>query len=184
VTSPSNHILVDANIAKSAKDPARHPTSSACLRLARLLESRKCATGAAFTPALRAEWRRHASPTMTSWLAGMETRGRVRREKDAPVRDLRGAVAKVDDSNVRAALEKDLHLSEAAILRGLPVASQDDQQRKFLARLAGEYGLAGQVQWLNPVTEAPEEWEKWIMEGCPDRTVFTCCAAVPRSGTA
>src|SRR4051794_2026379 len=125
----TNHLIVDANVAKSAADPARHESSRGCLRLARLLLHKECKTGAAMTPALSDEWRRHASPYMVSWLASMESRGRIRREADQRLRDLRAAVAKVKDEGVRDALLKDIHVSEAAIWHGLPVASQDNKQR-------------------------------------------------------
>lgn len=126
------------------------------------------------TPALQAEWHRHASKTMVAWLANMESRDRVRRLKDGPVRDLRNAIANVKDDGIRTALEKDIHLSEAAILHGLPVASQDDKQRKFLRGVAAEYALAGRVQWLNPVSSTGG-WSEWIKGGCNDRALY-CCA--------
>lgn len=173
MSGPQNHILVDANIAKSAADPARHPTSSACLRLARHLQAKDCPTGAAMTPALMAEWRKHASRTMVAWLASMESRSRLRHFEDKVVRDLRAAVDAVADAGIRAAMLKDIHLSEAAIQNGVPVASQDDKQRKFLASLAGQYPLAAKVQWMNPVEEM-EEWEAWVLAGCADRNVYRC----------
>ena len=174
MSSPVNHILVDANIARSARDPARHPTSAACWTLARLLYSKDCATGAVMTPTLRDEWRKHASPTMVGWLASMESRKRVRKEKDLPVRDLRAAVAEIEDPGVRGAVEKDLHLSEAALMHGVPVASQDDRQRSFLTSLGASYPLASSIQWFNPVTDA--DWEVWVRGGCPDRTSYRCRA--------
>ena len=173
MTAPTNHILVDANIARSAADPPRHPTTAACLMLARLLESTTCKTGAAMTPALQAEWKTHASRTMVAWLASMESRGRIRRESDRRVSDLRDAIKSIQDSGIRAAMEKDAHLSEAAILNGLPVASQDDRQRSFLARLAADYPLAGRVQWINPVTDG-ETWKWWLLGGCVERDVHQC----------
>lgn len=176
MTGPRSYILVDANIAKSAADPARHPTTIACLRLARALEARSCRTGAAMTPALQEEWKRHASRTMVAWLASMESRGRVRREADRRVNDLRAAVTDIKDGGVRAAIQKDIHLSEAAIYHGFPVASQDDRQRKFLAQLSTQYALAGQVQWINPVTD-PDAWEDWLVEGCIERDVHCCSGA-------
>lgn len=168
-----NHVLVDANIARSATDPARHPTSTACYELARTLLSRSSDSGIAMTPALKEEWRRHASPTMVSWLASMENRRRVRKEEDRRVRDLREAVSSVDDVGVRTALEKDIHISEAAILHGLPVASRDDRQRQFLSRISSHYPLAGRVQWFNPVVDA--DWEEWVRCGCVDRHSYRCC---------
>lgn len=125
------------------------------------------------TPMLRAEWRDHASPTMVGWLATMESRKRVRSERDVRVNDLRQAIAEVDNAGVRDALEKDAHLSEAALMHGVPIASQDDRQRRFLNDLGDVYPLASRLQWFNPVSDT--EWEEWVAQGCVDRDVFQCC---------
>lgn len=172
MSGPQNHVLIDANIARSATDPARHPVTVACLRLARLLESRDCDTGVALTSTLHDEWKLHASGMMSSWLTRMELRGRVRREKDRRVSDLRQAVDRETDPGVRAALLKDVHISEAAILHGIPVASRDDRQRGYLKLVSADYDLAGRVQWFNPISD--EEWEGWVRGGCIDRSVFQC----------
>jgi hypothetical protein len=138
-----------------------------------MMASKDCKTGALMTPTLRAEWRKHASPTMVGWLASMESRRRIRAERDRPVRDLRDALEQVEDQGVKAAIEKDLHLSEAAVWHAVPVASQDDRQRRFLAGLASSYPRAGKVQWFNPVRDT--DWEAWISSGCTDGTCFRCC---------
>lgn len=124
------------------------------------------------TPALQDEWKRHASRFMTSWLVSMEQRGRVRRERDKVVQDLRTAVDEQEDAGIREALRKDLHLSEAAVLHRIPVASLDDRQRRFLGQVAESYGAAGRIQWFNPHTDDPEKWRAWIEAGCPDSDVF------------
>jgi len=177
MSGPTAHILVDASVAKSVSDPARHPTSVACLALIRQLEKKDCATGAAMTPALQAEWKRQASRLMVSWLAGMELRGRVRHERDRNVSDLRSAVAQVEDAGIRAALEKDLHLSEAAVFHGLPVASHDNKQRRFLGKLVPAYSTVGRVQWFSPVSDHVGDWQPWVQAGCGDAEAFRVSAA-------
>ncbi|GAA1910965.1 hypothetical protein GCM10009737_10520 [Nocardioides lentus] len=102
----------------------------------------------------------------------MESRRRVRREADAPVRDLRSEIAAVADDGIRAALLKDIHLSEAAILYGVPVASQDSRQRRYLEQVGESYALAAKVQWFNPVQDS--DWETWVYNGCVERSEFCC----------
>jgi hypothetical protein len=177
VTVVANHIVVDASVARSASDPARHPVTAACLKLARQLERKGCQTGAVMTPALQAEWKRHASRMMTSWLVSMEQRGRVRRERDRVVRDLRNATKGIGDPGIRNAIEKDLHLSEAAIIHGVPVASLDDRQRTFLRGLASAYAAAGRIQWVNPVSDAG--WEPWLEGGCVESQAFVVHQPAP-----
>jgi hypothetical protein len=177
VTTPPSHVIVDASVATYVGDPPRHPGSAACLSLVRLLAGKGCATGAVMTPALQAEWRAHAPALMVSWLASMESRGRIRREQDKNVSDLRAAVANVADDGIRAAMEKDLHLSEAAILHRVPVASHDNRQRRYLAALVATYGTAGRIQWFSPISDDPDQWFPWIETGCSDADVFRVAAA-------
>lgn len=172
MTGPNRHILIDASVATSVSDPARHPTSAACLALVRQLEKKDCATGAAITPALQAEWKKHASRLMVSWLVGMELRGRLRRERDRSVRDLRNAVGQVVDDGIRAALNKDLHLTEAALLNGLPVASHDNRQRRYLVGLIPAYNTVGRIQWFSPVSDDSDEWKPWLDAGCEDASIY------------
>jgi hypothetical protein len=168
----SNHVIVDISVAKSVGDPARNPTAIACLRFVRELERKDGQTGTLMTPAVQAEWKKHASALMTSWLVSMDGRGRVRREDDRPVRDLRSAVSAVAEDGIRAALEKDIHMSEAAILHGVPVASRDNKQRRYLRELASEYPQAGRIQWVNPEEDDPDDWSTWVRSGCVERDVY------------
>lgn len=167
-----SHILVDASVARSVGEPPSDEVSAACLRLVRVLEQRDCATGIAITPALQREWHRHAPRMVAAWLARMESTHRIRRAPDKPVRDLRKALACVSDAGKRVAIEKDLHLSEAAILLNLPVASRDERQRRYLGELAPTYAAAGRVQWMNPAKNDEPEWTEWIMRGCTDQVVY------------
>ncbi|MFF2270030.1 hypothetical protein ACFVTZ_17340 [Cellulosimicrobium cellulans] len=160
----NSHVLVDANIARSCADPARHETSESCLRLIRLLEGKACGVGVALTPILEEEWRKHATRTFVSWWAAMESRKRIRRESDRRVGDYRRALEEVEDAGVADAMAKDAFLVEAAILHGFHVASQDERQRRYIAALSSEYALLSGVQWFNPVIDS--EWEEWIAGGC------------------
>lgn len=115
---------------------------------------------------------------MTAWLVSMEQRGRVRREKDRRVADLRAAVEDVQDRGVRAALEKDLHLSEAAIIHRVPVVSLDDKQRRFLRHLSDSYAAAGKIQWVNPLSDDVDTWSAWLKSGCVDPELFRASGAL------
>lgn len=173
------YLVIDANVARSCTDPARHETSEACLRLTRVLQDRNCRVGVALTPALRDEWTKHASPMFTRWWASMESRQRIRLEDDKRVGDYRTYLAGIDDEGIRVAMEKDAHLVEVSLLQHYPIASQDDTQRRYVAALADTYPLAGKVQWFNPVTS--EGWEAWVSEGCEDENVYRCLPQTQRS---
>lgn len=168
----TSHIVVDASVAMSVGELASDSVAAACRSLVNQLSSKECSTGILMTPAVRAEWKKHVSALMSSWLVSMVSRGRVREERDRVVRDLRDAVAAVKDSGVRVALQKDLHLSEAAIFYGAPIASRDDKQRKYLAIIGTTYLAASRIQWLNPVHHDQVLWMNWVTSGCTDRDIF------------
>lgn len=123
------------------------------------------------TPALSEEWARHASPLMRRWLASMVSRRRVRFERDRRVADFRRAaiVAAVDSAEYEA-IEKDAHITEAAILLTVGVLSLDDKQLGLLARLSLTYPLVAGVQWFHP-ERAHVECREWLASGCRDATV-------------
>lgn len=173
MTATTSHALIDANVARSATDPARHPTSEACFAVATVMADRSCATNVGMTDALFEEWRRHANPIMTRWLAGMEQRRRVLHRPDKRVSDFRQAIDSVEDAGSRSALLKDAHLSDAAIYYGWVVISQDDNQARHLQRLSDRYEQAGKIRWVNPVSRRGE-WEEWLKGGCVDSSTFTC----------
>jgi len=163
-------ILIDANVARSCADPARHETSEACLRLTHVLAERGCRLEVALTPALEDEWLRHASRAFISWWASMEARRRVRRERDRRLADYRRMIEAIPQAGIRALLEKDAHIVEMAALKHYPVISQDDAQARHVAKLAANYSLLGDIQWCNPVTSSA--WEDWLRSGCTDTTAY------------
>lgn len=166
----SRRIIVDANIAKSCTDPARHATSEGCLLLTQMLADRRSELQVVLTPTLEEEWERHATRTFMSWWASMESRRRIRHEHDVRVADYRSAIATVGDAGVQELLLKDAHLVELALLQHYPVASQDDKQARHVTALAEDYPLLGNVEWFNPVTA--DGWIAWLESGCEDHQLF------------
>lgn len=169
----ANHVLVDANIAKSAAEPSSHPVALTCREVARTLERKDCPIGIAMTPLLQAEWRKHASRLMTRWLVTMETRGRVTRKPDKRVRSVRIDISQVPDAGIRAAMEKDLHLTEAAIANGWPVLSTDHKQKRYLHALheSGNKDV-GRIHWANPLRDG--HCNEWLMSGCSGVYDYRC----------
>lgn len=161
-----NHVIIDANIAQSCADPARHETSRACLQLMRIIGDKSSVVDLLITPLLHDEWQAHASRTFKRWWAGMESRRRVRREGDKRVADYRAAIDALSSPKARREVEKDAHIVEAALLHGVPVASRDDAQAGYVLAMIETYPLAGNVQWMNPVTD--EHWADWLASGCTD----------------
>jgi hypothetical protein len=169
---PKVHVLVDANIARSATDPANHPTTRRCLVVAKILLDRNSQSGLAMTPCLQEEWRKHATRYMTRWLASMESKGRIKRVRDEVVSDLRTAIKNVNSDGIKAAMMKDIHITSAALYFDFPVVSRDDNQKRYLAMVAAEYELIEKIHWVNPETD--QDWEPWLKNGCERNLAYLC----------
>ncbi|WP_410638072.1 hypothetical protein [Amycolatopsis sp. lyj-346] len=125
-------------------------------------------TGVCMTPELQMEWERHATRFMTRWLANMEQRCRVRRERDRRLADLRESImAFVKQQEKRDVILKDVHITEAAIFFQVAVFSFDDTQRRVLSELRVHYELLGGVQWFNPESDGQHSLE-WLQGGGHD----------------
>lgn len=157
-------LIVDANVARSCNDPTDNEDASICYLFLQEIARRDRDLGVIINDDLEREWDAHASGAFVRWLARMETRKRVVRVGVRRVADYRKALDVVDEPGIRAALEKDVHLIELALLENGPVVSRDDRQRKYIQALITHYSLLGTIQWINPVTD--EGWAAWFERGC------------------
>jgi len=170
-----SHVLLDACVARAV---GKNETSSPAREIRVILDDlRDGQVGLLMTPLLRTEWERHASPIMKKWLARMVTRKKVKFARDRRVSDFRAAAEQgaVDQAEVEA-LEKDAHITEAAILSRSGVISLDDRQLRLLARLVAGYPLVGEIQWFHPVRDR-ENCRSWISTSCVDVDVSRISAA-------
>jgi hypothetical protein len=111
---------------------------------------------------------------MTSWLVSMVQRKRVKRFDDRRVSDFRSMVDGISDEAIREAMIKDAHLTEAAIIHHLPVASHDAKQRRYISDLGRQYPLMKKVQWFSPEEDDLNAWSTWLQGGCKATDVFCC----------
>lgn len=162
-------LVIDANVARSCNDPTDNEDAATCYLFLQQLARRDRETGVIVNDDLEREWHAHASGAFVRWLARMEYRKRVVRVGVRKVADYRKAIDTVDEAGIRAALEKDVHLVELALLESSPIVSRDDRQRKYIQLLIEHYPLLRTVQWINPVTD--EGWAAWFDRGC-DRGTY------------
>jgi hypothetical protein len=163
------HAIVDACVAASVGNPTHEKFVGAREIIDYFSDG---PVGVFMTDDLLAEWRRHASRFMKSWLANMVARGRTRHEKDKRISDFRKALLRVPENEGRVAMLKDAHLVEAAIWFQLGVLSLDDKQRKYLQNLVQYYPLVGKVQWFNPASDQ-KMCMLWLQAGCREVSVAT-----------
>ena len=64
----------------------------------------------------------------------------------------------------RAAIRKDIHLVEAALLTDRIVISGDDSVRHLFRTVSARVGVLKSVVWVNPAEE-PERLQDWLKQG-------------------
>jgi len=177
----ARHLVIDASVARAAG--GQPGVSSECrLFLEAVLE---ICHHVVFTPALLDEWRRHESAAARRWLRGMFARRKVHRAQSSGVPGLATAL---DDfvralpgtqaPDVRAKIQKDLPLVEAAVAGDKVVVSLDEDMRGWLSQLAGRAGDLRRIAWVNPTTDPPQN-EAWLASGARPLRRHLLGAAAP-----
>jgi hypothetical protein len=158
----TKRLVIDASVARAAgPKEATYPTSKQCRDFLQVTLHK----GHRFvmTPEIREEWERHQSGIARRWRTAMVQKGRLvflENLADEKIRDQIDA----DDANEkdRAAMQKDVHVIEAAIATDKTVASLDDVVRRLFAEASRHIGEFRSVVWINPSRqeEKPIEWLK------------------------
>jgi hypothetical protein len=136
---PSRRLVVDASVA-SAAGQTMHPTSFRSREF--LGEVLKISHRIVMTVSLAAEWDRHQSLYAARWRAEMRTRNKVVDIADVQNEEVRRQVVG------SRAIQKDLHLIEAALATDKVVISLDDRAQADLCVEATK-----DVTWVNAVAE-------------------------------
>lgn len=153
-------VVVDASIAGSCgREGATHPHAAACLDTLKMVRE-GTTLEVAMSPALQREWEEHSSRYARKWLLNMRSSRRVRDVK-APLHSAtRRAVRALRNDGVRQAIEKDMHLVEAAFDADERVVSLDEAVRGYLGLLVGKVADLRKLQWANPLASGCLEWLK------------------------
>src|SRR5579864_4197474 len=147
---PSRRLVVDGSVA-SAAGQTMHPTSFRSREF--LDEVLKISHRIVMTVSLATEWDRHQSLYTARWRAEMRTRKKVLDIADVQNEDLRRQVP------VSRAVQKDLHLIEAALATDKVVVSLDDRAHAALCVEATK-----EVTWVNAVEEGGHAIY-WLRDG-------------------
>jgi len=156
VTAIQRSIVVDASIARAAG--TRAVTSSITCRqllLAITVQRHKVV----LTPEIKAEWKRHQSNFSRKWLVDMVSRKLFVQVSPAQHGACRTEASAATSPN-REAMEKDLHLIEAALITDRLVLSLDDKARALFCGLASSVGIVRTIDWRNPLKHDCCEWLK------------------------
>ena len=151
---PSRRLVVDASVASAAGETLR-PTSFRSREF--LGEVLKISHRVVVTVTLAGEWDRHQSLYAARWRAEMRTRNKVVDIADVPNEEVRSQVPS------SRAIQKDLHLIEAALATDKVVISLDDRAQADLCVDATK-----EVTWVNAVAEGGHAIY-WLRDGAPPK---------------
>ena len=165
-------LIIDACIARGAGISNSNARSRCCREVLSIVDRSQKRDSVILTPVLHGEWKKHAGTYAVRWLAVMMSRGRVLHRNDVRSADLHEAIAAIEDAGIRAALLKDVHISDAAVMNSCPVVSTDGRQFRYLGMVAGLYPRAGRIQWMNPEVVEEATWKKWLANTELDEVIF------------
>ncbi|HKV39172.1 MAG TPA: hypothetical protein VJX67_08160 [Blastocatellia bacterium] len=154
MATPSRRLVVDASVA-SAAGRTQHPTSFRSREfLGEVLKISHCAV---MTATLAGEWDKHQSLYAARWRADMRSRNKIVDLIALQNDDVRRQV------QISKAIEKDLHLIEAALATDKIVISLDDRAQAGLCVDATK-----EVVWVNAVAEGGHAIY-WLRDGAPPK---------------
>ena len=158
----SKALVVDASVLHSAGE-TEHPLSKACREF--LESAMYICHRIVVTRELSGEWKRHLTRFSRPWLREMYARRKQvscepRRDEGLRMRILDAVEGETD----KAAVEKDMHLIEAAMANENRVVSCDDIVREILRMAAGRVRELRPLVWVNPADES-ESAITWLNEG-------------------
>lgn len=159
-------LVIDASVARSAGDASVPDLVSGRCRAA--LEAAAEHHRVAFSDHCLAEWRRHRSRFARGWLTRMFSKRKVVLLGDVADATLRAKVAACAlKASHRQAIEKDLHLVEAALLADRTVVSRDQTVREVLRTVVNTVSELRPILWMNPEIEE-EDGAGWLARGAKD----------------
>ena len=108
------------------------------------------------------EWEEHASRFARQWRTTMTTKGKIVWREQTETSKLRKRILSATVPSEQIAVEKDLHLVEAALGTDRIVISADDRMRNIVARVGQKVDVLNNLVWVNPTNDAetPIPWLK------------------------
>jgi hypothetical protein len=148
MSARSRRLVIDASVASAAGETLH---SRRCREFLRAVL--KICHRIVLTPTLTAEWNKHQSQFARTWRAEMLSLGKVVNIEEIPNERVRSQVPK------RRAVQKDLHLIEAAIATDNVVVSLDDR-----AHADFRVEAAANITWVNAL-DAGGHAAYWLRKG-------------------
>lgn len=161
----SRILVIDASVARASGQTSMHPTSRYCREF--LQNVLDICHRTVMTVPIREEWDKHQSRFARLWRLSMVARKKLSFIEITEQMSLEDRIIRAtSDSFLRAMMEKDRHLIEAALASEHRVASLDDRIRVQFVTHGFELAEIQTICWLNP-SLPEEEAVKWLRAGAP-----------------
>ncbi|AUX47022.1 hypothetical protein SOCE26_085330 [Sorangium cellulosum] len=162
----SRRLVIDASVARAAGgEGAAAPLPKQCRDFLKTMLAVR--HHVVLTPAVSAEWKKHASGFAMQWRTAMVARKLslyIDVPEDVELRDALDSTSETERD--RRAMLKDAHLVEAAQATDRTVVSLDERVRALFAAASERVRALKSVVWANPGREA-EACPKWLEDGAP-----------------
>jgi hypothetical protein len=159
-TKFSRRLVIDSSVARSSgSEGAVFPTSKNCRDFLKAVLD--ICHHVVLTPEIREEWHKHKSNFARRWLVSMFARKKAELIDSAEDQLLRSKIDQASQNEkARAAMLKDVHLLEAALVTDEIVVALDETVRALFIEAAISVGEIRNVVWINPdrADEAPLPW--------------------------
>lgn len=158
-------LVIDASVATSSGE--RGERGMMCQSFLRVMID-ETAHRLVMTKEIGSEWDIHSHPFARRWRRSMNAKRRVDRPSCDPDLRLSQKIARSSTSEKSlAAMEKDIHLIEAAKATDNRIVSMDDTARRLFSSASASVGELGEIIWVNPANES-ETPVQWLKEGAPN----------------
>ena len=113
------------------------------------------------------EWKRHQSHFALEWRVSMDARRKIDRINSPEDEAFRDKVTNTaNDADEIEAMQKDLHLLQAALATDQTVISLDETVRGLFKQASQQVGEIRDIIWVNP-DRAEEQPILWLQNGAP-----------------
>lgn len=163
----SRQLILDADIMRSASGNE----NDLAIRCRDVLEAIQAAGHEVMrSPAIEAEWDKHASGFALGWITRMQSRRRLKEEEEEAETGLAGALAHLAVSAAEQKIMlKDCHLLEAAVASGQRIISKDEAAYFHFYHASSTISQLRTIMWASPMRPA-DACANWLAAGAKPET--------------
>ena len=170
-------LVIDADIAQAAGEPRPHPDRedprpARCRQFLKAV--REICHHVVFTSAIGDEWREHRSQFFAEWRTSMDARKKVAYISGPENEELREKILSTAATDKQHdALEKDIHLIEAAVAADQTIMSLDEAARTLFHEASRTVGELRSIAWVNPEASEQDQVTAWLEAGAESENELT-----------